>query len=257
MPVGFRLLLPKGPRASHSANARFREMVGALGPPHGAQRVLVGGDAADGSKANRRMVPERDPADPPRPGRFVLAIPRTGKTVEDKPRHTLVSHVPRQDAPRPPVPRETAGKGRRTFGTSHPRVGGRHVGDVPLGLSKKGRNVGPHPTQLLVPHRTAWTPSHGVGLYQKRWAVALRHWERQAGRGLGEPPVRGDTHRSEKSVGIAGLASLFVRRVCHHAMVPGQPWHIFPWQQALRLRAMTHHVEHKVKRKMAKTRQAA
>src|SRR5438128_12548041 len=91
----------------------------------------------------------------------------------------------------------------------------------------------------------------------KRWAIAVMNWELQSGLGLGEPQVSGDTNRSEKSVGIAVLASLLVMRVCHHEMVPGKPWSIFQLQHALRLRVMTNQVEHTVKVKMAKTRKAA
>jgi hypothetical protein len=66
------------------------------------------------------------------------------------------------------------------------------------------------------------------------------------GLGLGEHQVSGDTNRSEKSVGIAVLAYLLVLRMCHHEIVPGQPWSIFQLQHALRLRVMTNQVEHKV-----------
>ena len=67
------------------------------------------------------------------------------------------------------------------------------------------------------------------------------------GLGLGEHQVSGDKNRSEKSVGIAVLAYLFVLRVCHHEIVPGKPWSIFQLQHALRLQVMTNQVEHKVK----------
>ena len=83
------------------------------------------------------------------------------------------------------------------------------------------------------------------------------NWELKSGLGLGEHQVSGDKNRSEKSVGIAVLAYLFVLRVCHHEIVPGKPWSIFQLQHALRLRVMTNQVEHKVKVKMAKTRKAA
>jgi hypothetical protein len=96
-----------------------------------------------------------------------------------------------------------------------------------------------------------------VSVYQKRWAVELLNWGLKSGLGLGEHQVRGDTHRSEKSMGIAVLAYLFVLRVCHHEIIPGKPWSIFQLQHALRLWAMTTQVEHKVKMKMAKTRKAA
>jgi hypothetical protein len=108
--------------------------------------------------------------------------------------------------------------------------------------------------------------SYGEGLETDRAATQvprqsftrqLMNWELKSGLGLGEHQVSGDTNRSEKSVGIAVLAYLFVLRVCHHEIVPGKPWSIFQLQHALRLRVMTKQVEHQVKVKMAKTRKAA
>ena len=87
--------------------------------------------------------------------------------------------------------------------------------------------------------------------------IELLNWELKSGLGLGEHQVRGAQNRSEKSVGIAVLAYLFVLRVCHHEIIPGKPWSIFQLQHALRLRVMTNQVEHKVKVTMAKTRKAA
>jgi hypothetical protein len=154
------------------------------------------------------------------------------------------------------VPREGS-KGRKTFWTYSTCLGLRHVGDVTVVLSKKGRNTGPQHTKLLVTNLAALTPSQVVCIYQKRWAIELMNWELKSGLGLGEHQVSGDTNRSEKSVGIAVLAYLFVLRVCHHEIVPGKPWSIFQLQHALRLRVMTNQVEHKVKVKMGKTRKAA
>src|SRR5262249_40684886 len=110
----------------------------------------------------------------------------------------------------------------------------RYVGDATVVLSKKGRNVGPQHTKILVTNLAALTPSQVVCIYQKRWAIALMHWELQSGLGLGERQVSGDTNRSEKSVGIAVLSYLLVLRVCHHAIAPGKPWSIFQLQHALR-----------------------
>ena len=62
-------------------------------------------------------------------------------------------------------------------------------------------------------------------------------------RPLGEPQIRGDNDRSEKSVGMAVLAYVFVLRVCHHEIVPGKSWGLFQPQQALRLRVMTNQIE--------------
>jgi hypothetical protein len=257
LPVGFRLIVPKRHADYRSENALFREMVGEFVPPSWAKLVIVGGDAAYGSKANMRMVQDRDTADQARRWGFVFAITRTWKTVEEKTLKNLVTHLPRQYYQRTQVPRETAGKGRRTFWTYHTRVCLRHVGDVTLVLSKKGRNVGPHNTKLLVTNLTELTPRQVVSIYQKRWAIELVHWELKSGLGLGEHQVSGDKERSEKSVGIAVLAYLFVLRVCHHEIVPGKPWSIFQLQHALRLRVMTNQLEHTVKVNMGKTRKAA
>jgi len=177
--------------------------------------------------------------------------------VEEKTIKNLVTHVPHTYYQRTRVPREHARKSRQTFWTYHTCVCLRHVGDVTVVLSKKGRNLGPKQTKILVTNLAELTPSQVVCIYKKRWAVELMHWELQSGLGLGEHQVRGNKDRSEKSVGIAVLAYLFVLRVCHHEIVPGKPWSIFQLQHALRLRVMTNQVEHKVKVRMAKTRKAA
>jgi hypothetical protein len=257
VPVGFRLILPKRHAASRSENTWFREMVGAVVPPRWAKLVMVGGDAAYGSKANRAMIKDRDKADSARRWGFVFAIARTWKTVEDKTIKNLVTHLPQKYYQCTRVPRAQGRKGRKTFWTYSTRLCLRHVGDVTVVLRKQGWNMSPQHTPILVTHLAALPPSQVVCIYQKRWAVELMHWERKSGLGVGEPQVSGDTNRSEKSVGIAVLAYWFVLRVCHHEIVPGNPWSIFQLQHALRLRVMTNQVEHKLKVKMAKTRKAA
>jgi hypothetical protein len=56
IPVAFRIILPKRHAAYRSENVLLRAMVEAFVPPQWAKRVIVGGDAAYGSKANLRMV---------------------------------------------------------------------------------------------------------------------------------------------------------------------------------------------------------
>jgi hypothetical protein len=202
------------------------------------------------------MVKAREKADTARRWGFVFAIARTWKTVEEKSLKHLVTHVPHKYSQGTRVPREGR-KGRQTFWTYSTGLGLRHVGDVTGGLSKKGRHLGPHHTQILVTNLAALPPSQVVCISQKRWAIELMHWELKSGLGVGEHQVSGDTNRSEKSVGIAVLASLLVMRVCHHEMVPGKPWRIFQLQHALRLRVMTNQVEHQVKVKMGKACKAA
>jgi len=204
-----------------------------------------------------RMGQDRDKADTARRWGFVFALTRTWKTVAEKTLKNLVTHVPRQDYQRTQVPRERARKGCRTFGTYHTRVCLRPVGDVTVVLSKKGRNIGPQNTQLLVTNLAAWPPRQVVSISHKRWAIEVVPWELKSGMGLGQHQVSGDKNRREKSSGIAVLAYLFVLRACHAEIVPGNPWSIFQLQHALRLRVMTNQVEQKVKVKMAKARKAA
>jgi hypothetical protein len=257
VPVSFRIILPKRHAAYRSENALFRDMVEEFVPPSWAKLGIVGGDAAYGSQANLGMVQARDKADTARRWGFVFAIARTWKTVEDKTIKNLVTHVPHTYYQRTRVPREQARQSRKTFWTFHTRLCLRHIGEVTVVLSKRGRNLGPKQTKILVTNLAELTSSQVVCIYQKRWAIELVNWELKSGLGLGEHQVSGDKDRSEKSVGIAVLAYLFVLRVCHHEIVPGKPWSIFQLQHALRLRVMTNQVEHKVKVKVGKTRKAA
>jgi hypothetical protein len=257
MPVGFRLILPKRHADYRSENVLFREMVSEFVPPKWAKLIIVGGDAAYGSKANMDMVKARAKTDTARRWGFVFAIARTWKTVEAKSIKNLVTHVPHKYYQCTRVPRSPGRKGRKTFWTYSTRLCLRHVGDVTVVLSKQGRNVSPQHTKILVTNLAELTPSQVVCMYQKRWAIELLNWELKSGLGLGEHQVSGDTNRSEKSVGIAVLAYLFVLRVCHHEIIPGKPWSLFQLQHALRLRVMTNQIEHKMKVKMGKARKAA
>ena len=82
-PVGCRRLRPKRHADDRSENAVLRARVGAFVPRRWAKGVIVGGAAAEGSQANRRLVQDRDQADPARRGGCVCALARTGKTAAD------------------------------------------------------------------------------------------------------------------------------------------------------------------------------
>ena len=257
VPGGLRRILPPRQTPARSANVWWRARVRAWVPPSWATLVSVGGEAAYGAKAKMDRGKARDQADTTRRWGLVLARARPGKTVEDQSLKHLVPHVPHKSDPGPRVPRAHGRKGRKTLWTSRTRLCLRHVGDVTGGLRKHGRNMGPQPPPILGTNLAALPPSQVVCIAPKRWAIAIMHWERKAGLGLGEPQVRGDPNRREQAVGIAVLASLWVLRGCHHEMVPGNPWSLFQLQHALRLRVMTNQVEHTVKVRMAKTRKAA
>ena len=218
--------------------------------------MIVGGDAAYGSQANMRMVQDRNKADTARRWGFVFAIARTWKTAEDRTIKNLVTHVPQTYYQRTRVPTDQARQHRKTFWTFQTRLCLRHIGEVTVVLSKRGatwaqtdQNPGDQSGRVDVEPSRVHLPK---ALGNRDPALGA-----EIGLGLGRAPSRGDQNRSEKSVGIAVLAYLFVLRVCHHEIVPGKPWSIFQLQHTLRLQVMTNQVEHKVKVQMGKTRNAA
>jgi hypothetical protein len=120
-----------------------------------------------------QMVLKRDADDPTRRWGLVFAIARTWKTVEGKALKDLVTHVPRKYSQRTRVPRLPGAHGGKTFWIFSKRLCLRHIGDVTVVLSKKGRNVGPkHPT-ILVTNLDEWTPRQVVCTYQRRWPVEI------------------------------------------------------------------------------------
>jgi len=257
LPVAFRLIRPKSHPAYQPENALFRAMVERFVPPTWAKRVIVEGDAAYGSQEHMQMVLKRDAADPARRWGFVFAIARTWKTVEDKAIKDLVTHLPRIYSQRIRVLRLPGTKGCKTFWVYSTRLCLRHVGDVTVVLSKKGRNVGPKQTNILVTNLDEWIPRQVVGAYQRRWPVEQINRELKTDLGLSAHQVRGEEGRIEKSFGIAVLAYLLLIRACHQEMLPGTSWSIAQLQHALRLRIITNQVEHNVKTRLTKARKVA
>ena len=257
LPVAFRVIRRKTDPAYQTENALFREMVHQFVPPAWATRVIVEGDAAYGSQDNMKMVIQRDAADPARRWGFVFAIARTWKTVEDKAIKDLVTYLPRQYYQRIRVPRLPGTTGCKTFWVYSTRLCLRHIGDVTVVLSKRGRNTGPKHTKILVTNLDEWIPRQVVSAYQRRWPVEQINRELKTDLGLGAHQVSREERRIEKSFGIAVLAYLLLIRACHEEILPGTSWSIAQLQHALRLRIITNQVEHNVKTRLPKVRKVA
>jgi hypothetical protein len=257
LPVAFRVIRRKTDPAYQTENALFREMVQRFVPPPWATRVIVEGDAAYGSQDNMKMVMQRGTDDPTRRWGFVFAIARTWKTVEDKAIKDLVTHLPRTYYQRTRVSRLPGAQGCKTFWVYSTRLCLRHIGDVTVVLSKRGRNLGPKQTKILVTNLDEWIPRQVVGAYQRRWPVEQINRELKTDLGLGEHQVSAEEGRIEKSFGIGVLAYLFLIRVGHQEILPGTSWSIGQLQHALRLRIITKQVEHNVKTRLTKVRKAA
>jgi hypothetical protein len=256
-PVAFRLIRPKSHPEYQPENALFREMVGRFIPPTWAKRIIVEGDAAYGSQDNMKMVIQRDADDPAHRWGFVFAIARTWKTVEDKAIKDLGTHLPRKYYQRTRVSRLPGAKGCKTFWVYSTRLCLRHIGDVTVVLSKRGRNVGPKQTKILVTNLDEWIPRQVVSAYQRRWPVEQINRELKTDLGLGEHQVSTEEGRIEKSFGIAVLAYLLLIRACHQEILPGTSWSIAQLQHAFRLRLITNQVEHNVKTRLTKARKVA
>ena len=155
------------------------------------------------------------------------------------------------------MPRLPGSKGCKTCWVYSTRLCLRHIGDVTVVLSKRGRNVGPKPTKILVTNLDEWLPRQVVSAYQRRWPVEQINRELKTDLGLGEPPVSGQEGRIEKSFGIAVLAYLLLIRACHQEIRPGRSWSVSQLQHAFRLRVSTNQVEHNVKTRLQKVRKVA
>jgi hypothetical protein len=256
-PVAFRLIRPKTHPAYQTENALFREMVSHFVPPAWATRVIVEGDAAYGSQENMKMVLKRDADDSARRWGFVFASARTWKTSEGKALKDLLTPVPRKYYQRTRVPRLPGTPGCKTFWILSKRLCLRHIGDVTGVLSKKGRNVGPNHTKLLVTNLDEWTPRQVVCASQRRWPVEQINRELKTDLGLGEHQGSADEQRIEKSFGIAVLAYCLLIRACHQEILPGTSWSIAQLQHTFRLRIITNQVEHNVKTQLTKARNVA
>jgi hypothetical protein len=256
LPVAFRPIRPKSHPQYRKEHDLFCDMVRSFVPPLWAHTIVVEGDAGYGSQDNMKMVLQRNESDPDRRWGFVFAIARTWKTVDDKAIKDLVTHVPKKYYQRTWVHSLPGSKRRKTCWIYSNHLCLRHVGDVPVVLSKKGRHVGPNKTKILVTNLAESTPRQVVSCSQRRWPVEQINRELQSDLGMGEPQVRGHEERIEKSFGMAVTASLFLIRACHKEIVPGQSWSIPQLQHAFRLRVITNQVEHNVKTELARIRKA-
>jgi hypothetical protein len=168
-----------------------------------------------------------------------------------------VTHLPRQYYQRIRVPRLPGTTGCKTFWVYSTRLCLRHIGDVTVGLSKRGRNVGPTHTKILVTNLDEWIPRQVVSAYQRRWPVEPINRALKTDLGLGVHQGSREEGRIEKACGIAVLAYLLLIRACHEEMLPGTSWSIAHLQHALRLRIITNQVEHNVKTRLPKVRKVA
>ena len=257
IPVDFRLILPKTHPEYRKENALFREMLKNFRPPDWAQSVIVIGDAGYGCKDNIKAVQAKDKSGGGVCWFFVFAIARTWKRQDNRSIKNLVQHLPRQYYKRTWIPPLLNSGRRKTFWVYRTTLCLRHIGEVTVVLSKKGRNMGPKKIKILVTNLPSVKAREVVSLYSRRWSVEIIFKELKSGLGLGEHQVTVDPDRIEKSFGIAILAYLFLIRACRKEIRPGCPWGIFQLQEHFRLKVIKHQFEYRMNQEIQKFKKAA
>jgi len=257
IPVDFQMVLPKGHPDYKRENELFRHMLSHFQPPDWAKVVIVIGDAAFAAKDNMKLIQARDKADSQRRWGFVFAIARTWNMADGKSLRNLVKHTPHSCYRQTWIPRLPDHKGRKTFWIFEKLTSLKHLGDVTVVLTKKGRNVGPQNTKLLVTNLLELTGRQVIDIYQRRWAIEILFKELKSGLGLGEHQVTKKLPRIEKSLGIALIAYLFLLRARKDDIKPGKPWSIFQLKTNFTMDMIQKQFQHSMALEINKWKKAA
>ena len=257
IPVDFSIVLPKGHPDYKTENQLFREMLSRFKPPTWAKLVIVTADAGFASKDNMQLIKELDRSDPNRRWGFVFAIARTWKMEDGKSLSNLVKHTPYKCFQRTWIPRMGNDNGRKTFWVFKKRTRLRHIGDVTMVLSKKGRNVGPKNTKVLVTNLVEMTTRQVLLVYQRRWTIEVLFKELKSGLGLGEHQVTKEVDRIEKAIGVVIIAYLVLIRARKRDIRPGQSWSIFQLKSNFTSDVICNQFQHNLRRELDKLMKAA
>jgi hypothetical protein len=257
IPADFCIVLPKGHPNYETENELFRKMLRRFEPPPWAKVVVVIADAAFASKDNMRLIKELDRSDRNRRWAFLFAIARTWNMENGKSLNNLVKHIPHCSFQRTWIPRLANDTGRKTYWVYRKRTRLRHIGDVTMVLSKKGRNVCPKKTKILVTNLVELTARQVVSVYQKRWPVEILFKELKSGLGLGEHQVTKEIDRVEKSIGVAIIAYLVLIRARRKDIRSGQPWSIFQLKNNFTNDLICNQFQHNMERKLNRLMKAA
>jgi hypothetical protein len=257
IPVDFQMVLPKGHPDYQKENELFRHMLSHFQPPDWAKVVIIVGDAAFAAKDNMKLIQARDKADSQRRWGFVFAIARTWNMADGKSLRNLVKHTPHSCYRQTWIPRLPDHKGRKTFWIFAKLTRLKHLGDVTVVLTKKGRNVGPQNTKLLVTNLLELNARQVIDIYQRRWSVEILFKELKSGLGLGEHQVTKKLPRIEKSLGIALIAYLLLLRARKDDIKPGKPWSIFQLKTNFTMDMIQQQFQHSIRLEVNKSLKAA
>ncbi len=244
IPVDFRMVLPKTHPDYKNENQLFREMLENFNPPSWVRTVIVLADAGFASKENLKLIQKRNKSDHKRLWGFVFSMARTWKMQNGKSLKNLVKHTPSSYYKRTWIPRFPENGARKTFWTFTKSACLRHIGDVTIVISKKGRNVGPKKAKVLVTNLPDVTTRQVLLLYQRRWSIEILFKELKTGLGMGQHQVTANIDRIEKSLGIAIISYLVLLRARSKDIKPGKSWSIFQLKSNFSMDMVRNQIEH-------------
>jgi len=260
IPVDFALILPKNHPEYQKENKLFRDMLSRVGQriPAWAKKVIVIGDAAYASKENMKYIKKLDKRDPDRRWGYVLALPKTWKLENGhKKLSDLVKHTPKRYYQRTCIPPLSTGKSRRSFYLFEKRTALAHLGEVTVILSKKGRNVGPKQTKILVTNLPELSARQVLMVYKRRWPIEIVFKELKSYLGLGQHQVSKSESQVEKSVGVSIIAYLILLRARYQEIKPREPWSILRLKNSFTWEVYHQQVKHTLNLKFKKYDKAA
>jgi hypothetical protein len=253
IPVDFALLRRNDASDYQTENALFRQMLQEFRRPRWCHAVVVTADAAYASQATLATIQALDYG-------YVMALPRTWKFANGKALKALVTHLPRWKYTQIRIPTVNTQR-RRTFWVYAKRARLRHLGAVPVVLSKCRRNDGPKQTNILVTNLPETvTAREIVGVYLRRWWIELLVKELKGVVGMGQHQVTKQADRVERSVAVAIMAYLLLLKLRAKDIPADRPWSAFRLQRAFAWEVIAAQCErsaHQMARKWLQMRKAA
>lgn len=96
------------------------------------------------------------------------------------------------------------------------------------------------------------TPRQVISIYQRRWTIEIIFKELKSGLGLGDAQITKKADRTEKAMGMAVLAYLFLLIARKQDIEPDKTWSIFQLQNNFRLDVVTAQIKHSMELKIKK-----
>jgi len=259
IPVDFKVLYPKGHKKYRNENKLFRDMLKRFTPPAWAKNVIIMGDAAYASVDNMKYIQNRARNEWKQNKVnwwFVFSMAKTWKFSDGKSLRDLANHVKKECYQKIFISKTLSNR-KQGYWTFSKSVSLRHIGDVTIVLSKKGRNLGPKNIKVIVTNLPSVTAKQILNIYQRRFMIEVLFRELKSGMGLGKQQVTKNEERIEKSIGCSILAYLLILKMQHQDILPDHPWSIFSLREKFRYRVIKNQFSHEYKLMENKFKNAA